>query len=253
MPTPVFALTKHLADGAGVRILGGSPATIRERLSMQARVTCPACQATLGVSAVHGDGTVLRCPQCAHVFAIRLRPQAPSTPHDPMSGPAARQVPPHHQPSASGPGQPAMPPAPSAAGEDRSSGLLLWVGMGGGLAIAVAALVLVTILMRVTAPTADQQNLPADAPLPSGEAASAVASAPAAPATLPPGSPSVSSPPGFSTPPSAGDLVKSARGLSGSPGGLPRAADDPGCVEGAAAVRQRRKRGDRESGARGVA
>ena len=44
---------------------------------MQLRVTCPACQTPLGVSAGHGDGTILRCPRCRHEFALKVRPQCP--------------------------------------------------------------------------------------------------------------------------------------------------------------------------------
>jgi mono/diheme cytochrome c family protein len=161
---------------------------------MQARVTCPACKTTLGVSAAHGDGTVLRCPQCGHMFGIRLRPQAPSP------GPPAAPPPSYYQPLASEPGPPAIPPAPSPAGENRSSGSLLWIGIVGGLAIAVACLVLATIGMRVKAPSADSQSLTADAPAPIGEAPTDVASAPAPAETLPSGSPFASAAPSISAP-----------------------------------------------------
>ena len=53
---------------------------------MQARVTCPACQTTLGVKAGCGEGTMLRCPKCRHEFPVHSTPAA-GLAHDPLLQP----------------------------------------------------------------------------------------------------------------------------------------------------------------------
>ena len=103
---------------------------------MQARVTCPACQTMLGVSAACGEGTLLRCPQCRHEFAIRVRPQ--------VRPPATLKR---------------CSPATQTSGDTSGSGSsLLWIGLGGGAALAVACVVLVFIVVQMAAPPAPQQD-----------------------------------------------------------------------------------------------
>jgi hypothetical protein len=74
-------------------IFPGAEPSLRGDLSMQLRVTCPACQTPLGVSAAHCDGTTLRCPRCRHEFALHVRPQSPPPtvagrpPHDQLAQP----------------------------------------------------------------------------------------------------------------------------------------------------------------------
>ena len=181
---------------------------------MQARVTCPACQTALGVSAAHGEGTVLRCPQCRHEFAIRLRPPAPSSAGRPASGPLSAPLP------SSAP-RPAyrLPVAQPQARGTESSGSLLWIGIGAGAAIAVSALVLMVIVMRLSAPTDNPENAAQEvAAGPASQAGEAVfvATAPASPtfvapaaAAAPVGSPSVGSAPSAGSVPTAG-LVPAA-------------------------------------------
>lgn len=99
---------------------------------MQRRVTCPACQTPLGVSAAHGDGTMLRCPQCRHEFALRVRPQSPPptvrgrSMHDPLSQPVSSYSRPPAAPRV-------HPPAKLSAstGGTASSKLLLPVFLSG--------------------------------------------------------------------------------------------------------------------------
>lgn len=143
---------------------------------MQARVTCPVCQTTLGVNPSHGDGTVLRCPKCRHEFAIRLRTQSAAPPAmDPLAGLTQDMAPhpPYNAPLASRPAQSVRPPAHLATTNSGPSASLLWIGIAGGAALVVAAIVLVAIFMHVASPANHRddagQNL-ANATPPAGQA-----------------------------------------------------------------------------------
>jgi serine protease Do len=163
---------------------------------MQARVTCPACQTTLGVNPAHGDGTVLRCPKCRHEFAIRLRPQPAAPPSDPLGG-LLQEMPPHPScsaPLASRPARSVRPPGRLAPDNSGPSGSLLWIGIAGGAALAVAAIVLVAIVMHIASPANHRdeagQNIAAGTPpaaqapvAPAGETAVAAAAVPTTAAT----------------------------------------------------------------------
>lgn len=177
---------------------------------MPARVKCPACQTTLGVSTALGDGAILRCPKCRHEFAVRSpsaapRPSMPAAARPPLAAPR----PARHQPlAARHPVRPAAKLARPAASQHGPRVPLLWIGIAGGAAMTIVAVVLIAVVVRVTAsPRGDAvQDLAAQPALTSGEtpvAAAPMQAAPsqAAPSPPAPGQPVLSVPPGLLLPP----------------------------------------------------
>jgi S1-C subfamily serine protease len=200
---------------------------------MQARVTCPACQSTLALDAAHGDGTVLRCPQCRRDFAIRLpaqrrpAPAAAPRPTPPPTAAAPRRAP--QQPSGLRAPPPARPLARLPASSAGPNNSLLWIGISAGAAVAVAGIVLVVIIARMATPANDAQTVAqnvAGAPaVPAGSASSGALASNTAPATAVSTAPAT----GGSTAPAAGQPVSSVTPSSPFPTNpLPAAPSAPG-------------------------